>query len=64
MGVEEDIRELRNHVSNIDKELGEIREALGTLKGSQETTVLILKWVVTPLIIILGALIGVDIVLP
>lgn len=64
MGVDDDIRELRNHVKAIDDKLLEMAEDLGALKGAQGTTVLILKFVVTPLLILLGALVGVDLVTP
>ena len=64
MTVEEDIRDLKNHVSRIEDRLNHISQDIATLKGSQQTMTQILKYVVTPLILILGALIGLKLTVP
>lgn len=64
MTVENDIKQLKNHIHDIDLTLAKIQVDMAVMKGSQETTTQLLKYVVTPLILILGALVGVKLVTP
>jgi hypothetical protein len=66
-----DIEQLRNEVSHIKDDLGDCKEAIARIEGKLEVLVgksdsmkMLLQYVVTPLLVILGALIGVKIVLP
>lgn len=42
----------------------ELSTRLGNIEGSMKTVELLLKWVVLPLIIIVGGLVGIKIALP
>jgi hypothetical protein len=56
--------DLEERIANIERALNHINHELGKLVGQQRTTVLLVKYVVLPLLIILGGLVGIKIVLP
>jgi hypothetical protein len=56
--------DLEQRIANIEKALNTINHELGKLVGQQRTTVLLVKYVVLPLLIILGGLVGIKIVFP
>lgn len=58
MTIETELKDLKDHVIRLDERLNHMSKDLAVIKGSQETTTQLLKYVVTPLIIILGALVG------
>ena len=55
---------LREEVSSLRERVGKLEAKMSMLIQQNQQMTLILKYVVTPLIVILGALIGVKIALP
>jgi len=71
MSIEERVSKLEVEVENLKNDIHEIKESLGDIKrnvdiliGQNSSIHTLVKWVIVPLIIILGALIGVKISLP
>jgi len=62
--VETVLEDVLNDMRDIIDDLADLREKVASLVGQSNTTLMLLKYVVTPLIIILGALVGVKIVFP
>lgn len=58
--IKDDIKDIKDTCSKFD----EVKSEVTKLMGSASTTLMLLKWVITPLIVILGALVGVKIALP
>lgn len=56
--------EIYRRLGVLDERLDKLNGELAKLIGSQQTVEMLLKWVVLPLIVILGGLVGVKIVLP
>lgn len=52
---------LNERLNNIEHRLEKVNFELGKLIGSQKTTTMLIRYVVLPLIIVLGALIGIKI---
>ena len=51
-------------IERLEQCVGEIRTDIGKLSGAASTTLLLLKYVVVPLIVILGGLVGIKLVIP
>ncbi|MBA7652604.1 hypothetical protein ES703_60439 [subsurface metagenome] len=62
MTVEERLDRIEKILEKYDERLNTINSELGELIGESNSIKLLLKWVVTPLLVILGALIGVKLV--
>ena len=57
MSVEEQLTEISRRLDIINMELGK-------LIGAKDTTTMLVRYIILPLILILGALVGVKVVLP
>jgi len=62
--LEVEVENLKNDIHEIKASLGEIKKNVDILIGQNSSIHTLVKWVIVPLIIILGALIGVKISLP
>jgi len=56
--------EVRHRFADLDRRLDGVEKGLAKLTGSQEVMAQLLKYVVTPLIVIVGALVGVKLIIP
>jgi len=52
---------ISERLDKIEERLNKINSELGQVLGSQKTTVILIKYVILPLIIILGGLVGIRI---
>ena len=59
--VEERLATLISEVKHHNQVLGELKDQVSAIAGSQSVVEMILKYVVTPLLVIVGALVGVKI---
>lgn len=59
-----EIMELKERVGKLETKVDMLNQAVQLLAQRNQQLVLIIKWVVVPLIIILGGLVGVKIVIP
>lgn len=62
--IDEDIREIKEHLHRVDLTLERINGELGDLRGRYDVAQLIVKWAVFPLIVVLGALVGIKLAWP
>ncbi|RLE62944.1 MAG: hypothetical protein DRJ38_08685 [Thermoprotei archaeon] len=65
--LNDEVTNMRGDISEMKKEINKILVKLGNIEGKLNnygTMSLLIKYVITPLIVILGALVGVKIVLP
>jgi len=62
--LREEIKELKQEVVELKVEVAELRTEIKTIKQNNTTTSLLIKYVVTPLIMILAGLVGLKITLP
>jgi len=60
----DEIRELRNENVKLQKKVASLEAKIDTTLKNYNFTMFFIKWVVTPLIVILGALAGVKMVIP
>ena len=67
----EEIEELKERINRLNDEIGELKEKVASLEAKvdmlihENTTLkMLLQYVVTPLLIIVGALVGVKIAIP
>ena len=51
-------------ISRLDKKVDELLQRVSSLEGKADMGKLIIQWIVFPLIIILGGIIGVKVILP
>jgi len=56
--------DLSRRVANLEDCYRRVATDIATIKGSQQTVELLLKWVILPLIIIVGGVVGIKIALP
>jgi len=71
MSIEERVSKLEVEVENLKNDIHEIKDSLSTIKrnvdvliGQNSSIHMLVKWVIVPLVVILGALVGVKISLP
>ncbi len=64
MAIEDDVKRHEDHLMRLDSCVDELGKTLAKLCGSQGTVEMLLKWVIVPLLVILGGLIGIKLVLP
>ncbi len=64
MAIEDDVKRHEEHLLRLDTCVDDLGKALATLTGSQSTVEMLLKWVIVPLLVILGGLIGIKLMLP
>lgn len=62
--LNDEIKELRNEITKLQKKVASLEAKVDMVLKNYSFTIFLIKWVVTPLIIILGALAGVKIALP
>jgi len=62
--LEREVENLKNDIHEIKERLGDISQKVDILVGQSSTIQTLVKWIILPLIIILGALIGVKLSLP
>jgi len=62
--LEREVDNLKNDIHDIKERLGDISQKVDILVGQSSTIQTLVKWIILPLIIILGALIGVKLSLP
>ncbi|MEM2174380.1 MAG: hypothetical protein ABIM21_00460 [candidate division WOR-3 bacterium] len=58
------INDLANRVQKLEQDVAELKGQVQILAVSANTTTTIIKYVVTPLLIIVGALIGIKLTIP
>ncbi len=61
---EQDIRDIRADFAKLTENVGFLAIKIAALETQQSTVRLLLKWVVTPLILVLAGLVGIKLVLP
>jgi len=59
-----EIDDLKQKIDILESKVNELKGEVITMKDSYNTTVVLIKYVITPMLFILGALVGVKIVLP
>jgi len=59
-----EIDDLKQKIDILESKVNELRGEVIAMKDSYNTTVVLIKYVITPMLFILGALVGVKIVLP
>ncbi len=64
MDIEAEIADIKNHLSELTQKIEGLEISVAKMVGSQGTVELLLKWVILPLIVILGGLVGIKIVMP
>lgn len=62
--VETELLDQRERIAKIETCVAGLVTDIAVIKGSTMSTEIIIKWVVLPLIVILGGLIGIKIALP
>jgi len=62
--LEVEVENLKNDIHEIKVSLGDIKKNVDVLIGQNSSIHTLVKWVIVPLILILGALVGVKISLP
>jgi len=62
--VNDRLDRIEQQLDKFNDEIKEVGTKLGELAGESRTMKMLLQYVVTPLIVILGALVGVKIVMP
>ena len=62
--LEVEVENMKNDIHEIKESLGDIKMKVDVLVGQNSSIHTLVKWVIVPLIIILGALVGVKISLP
>jgi len=62
--LEVEVENLKNDIHEIKESLGDIKKNVDVLIGQNSSIHTLVKWVIVPLILILGALVGVKISLP
>jgi len=62
--VEDLIEELRKDVKRLEDKVDKVSEKVALLEGQHNMTELLVKWVIMPLVVILGALVGVKLAWP
>ena len=65
--LNDEVTNMRSDINEIKRDISKIYSKLSNIEGklnSYSTMSLLIKYVITPLIVILGALVGVKIVLP
>jgi hypothetical protein len=58
------VEENRRRIEKLENCMDKVQQQLALLQGSQSTVKLLLQWVVVPLLVILGGLVGVKIAWP
>lgn len=48
----------------LDKCVVDVTKAVAIIQGSMSTVVLLVKWVITPLLVIVGGLVGIKLFIP
>jgi len=56
--------DIEDRLDRIERSINDLHLKVGELVGAQKTANMLIKYVVLPLIIILGALVGVKIMMP
>ena len=51
-------------IERLEQCVDEIRTDIGKLSGAASTTLLLVKWVITPMLVILGGLVGIKLLWP
>ena len=64
MAVEDDVRRHEERLNKLDTLVDQLEKAVAKIEGSTSSVEMILKWVVIPLLIILGGLVGIKLILP
>ncbi len=64
MSIETELAEVKERVTRLENSVSTIDKAVAVIQGSTSSIEMILKWVVLPLLVILGGLVGIKIVLP
>ena len=64
MNAEEELCKLRDELTQLKLAVKGLEGEVAKLAGENRTTQLLAKWVIFPLIIILGGLVGIKVLLP
>ena len=62
--MEDTMPDIETVLAEIRQELNDLHSQVGELLGGQQSLQILIKWVILPLIVIMGGLVGVKIVLP
>ncbi|MDD4986414.1 MAG: hypothetical protein PHQ43_11645 [Dehalococcoidales bacterium] len=58
---------LQHHETRLnqhDEDIDTVNKSLSRLEGSMSTVEMLIKWVITPLLVIVGGLVGVKLLIP
>jgi len=64
MAEQTELQEHERRITKLETCVDDITKAVSSIQGSQNTTLTLIKWVILPLIVIVGGLVGVKIALP
>ncbi len=56
--------ELERRMNRLEDSMATLAADIAQIKGSQQTVELLLKWVILPLIVIVGGVVGIKLVIP
>lgn len=62
--VEDLIEELRKDLARLEEKVDGIAEKVALLEGQHNIAELLVKWVIMPLVVLLGGLVGIKLVWP
>lgn len=64
MPLEEQIKEHERRILRLEDCVDSVEKAVAGIKGSMGTVEMLVKWVIVPLLVIVGGLVGIKLVLP
>lgn len=64
MVTENELQEHERRITKLETCVDTISNSLAKIQGSQSTVELVVKWVIVPLLVIVGGLVGIKIALP
>lgn len=64
MDIEEKIIDHESRITKVEVCVTDLKSIISDMAKSQDTTLMLIKWVILPLIVVVGGLVGIKIVMP
>jgi len=64
MVIETQVADHERRLGVVEGYVDKLQDGLAKIQGSQDTMLLLIKWVILPLIALVGGLVGIKLVLP
>ncbi len=64
MSLEQQVQEHERRIGKLDDCVDNLEKSVAGIKGSMSTVEMLIKWVIVPLLVIVGGLVGIKIALP